>query len=104
MQQSFVALRTGGTGGAFRPPVAGYYDSLPAPLQHMLDKTMTCAAIGTRAVVADRLASFIARTQADEVIVTSQIYDHAARKHSIAIAAEALVMAESRAGAVRMAS
>jgi alkanesulfonate monooxygenase SsuD/methylene tetrahydromethanopterin reductase-like flavin-dependent oxidoreductase (luciferase family) len=58
----------------------------------MLDDTMTCAAIGTRDVVAERLAKFIARTQADEVIVTSQIYDHSARKRSIAIAAEAMNM------------
>jgi luciferase family oxidoreductase group 1 len=90
MQQSFVALRSGTTRGGFRPPVAGYYDSLPPQFQHMLNETMTCAAIGTRDVVAERLGRFIARTQADEVIVTSQIYGHAARKRSIAIAAEAM--------------
>jgi luciferase family oxidoreductase group 1 len=93
MQQAFVALRTGATAGGFRPPVPGYYDSLPAQFQHMLDDTMTCAAIGTRDVVAERLRAFIARTQVDEVIVTSQIYDHAARKRSIAIAAEAMALA-----------
>jgi luciferase family oxidoreductase group 1 len=90
MQQAFVALRTGAVGGGFRPPVAGYYESLPAAAQQMLDQTMTCAAIGTRDTVAAGLAALIARTQADEVIVTSQIYDHAARKRSIAIAAEAM--------------
>jgi len=97
MQQSFVALRTGAVTGGFRPPLPGYYDSLPAPVQHMLDDTFTCAAIGTRDVVAERLAAFIARTKADEVIVTSQIYDHEARKRSIAIAAEAMEIAGSRA-------
>ena len=96
MQQSFVALRTGAVGGGFRPPLAGYYDSLPVPVQRMLADTMTCAAIGTRDVVADRLAAFIARTQADEVIVTSQIYDHEARKRSIAIATEAMGTVRSR--------
>jgi alkanesulfonate monooxygenase SsuD/methylene tetrahydromethanopterin reductase-like flavin-dependent oxidoreductase (luciferase family) len=55
---------------------------------------MTCAAIGTGDVVAERLGKFIARTQADEVIVTSQIYDHTARKRSIAIAAEAMALAD----------
>lgn len=90
MQQAFVALRSGTASGGFRPPVPGYYDSLPAQFQHMLDETMTCAAIGTREVVAERLAAFVARTRADEVIVTSQIYDHTARKRSIAIAAEAM--------------
>jgi luciferase family oxidoreductase group 1 len=94
MQQTFVALRTGsGTSNGFRPPVPGYYDSLPPQFQHMLAETMTCSAIGTRDVVADRLQKFIERTQADEVIVTSQIYDHTARKRSIAIAAEAMALA-----------
>ena len=92
MQQSFVALRTGATRGGFRPPVAGYYDSLPPQFQQMLDETMTGGAIGPRGVVAEKLRKFIARTQADEVILTSQIYDHAARKRSIAIAAEAMRM------------
>ncbi len=92
MQQAFVALRTGAVGGGFRPPVPGYYESLPAPVQQMLDETMTCAAIGTREVVAERLGAIIARTQADEVIVTGQIYDHIARKRSIAIAVEAMAL------------
>ncbi len=92
MQQAFVALRTGAKSRGFQPPVPGYYDSLPAPIQHMLDDTMTCAAIGTRDVVAERLRKFVARTQADEVIVASQIYDHSARKRSIAIAAEAMAL------------
>jgi hypothetical protein len=37
---------------------------------------------------------------ADEVIVTSQIYDHNARKRSIAIAVEAMQMVVERTGAV----
>lgn len=92
MQQSFVALRTGATTGGFRPPIPGYYDSLPPAAQNMLNKTLTCAAIGTRDVVADRLGEFIARTQVDEVIIASQIYDHGARKRSISIAMEAMAM------------
>ncbi len=90
MQQTFVALRSGAPLTGFRPPMAGYYASLPAQFQHMLQDAMTCAAIGTRDVVADRLRKFITRTQVDEVILTSQIYDHAARKRSIAIAVEAM--------------
>ncbi len=92
MQQSFVARRTGAVGSGLRPPLPGYYESLPAPVQQMLDDTMICTAVGTRDVVAERLAAFIARTQANEVIMTSQIYDLAARQRSIAIAAEAMAM------------
>jgi hypothetical protein len=36
------------------------------------------------------LHAFIERTQADELMITSQIYDHAARRWSFEIAAEAL--------------
>jgi luciferase family oxidoreductase group 1 len=100
MQQAFVALRTGATGSGFRPPVAGYYESLADPVRTMLDDTMKFAAIGTRDVVAERLAALIKRTVADEVIVTSQIYDHNARKRSIAIAVEAMQMVVERTGAV----
>jgi len=36
------------------------------------------------------LQNFIQRTQANELMITSQIYDHAARLRSFEIAAEAL--------------
>ncbi|MGF2482020.1 LLM class flavin-dependent oxidoreductase, partial [Ralstonia pseudosolanacearum] len=45
-------------------------------------------AIGSPHTVRDALASFIARTGADEIMVTSQIFDHAARLRSFEIAAE----------------
>lgn len=89
MQQSFVALRTG-TPGKLKPPVAGYADTLPPQAKAMLDDVLSVSSIGTTAQVARDLDAFIRRTDADEVIVTSQIFDHAARKRSIAIAAEAM--------------
>jgi len=93
MQQAFVALRTGSVGGGLRPPVAGYYESLPAGQRAMLDEMMSFAAIGTRDRVAERLSALLARTQADEVIITSQIHDHRARLRSIEIAADAMAHA-----------
>ncbi|MET0366366.1 MAG: LLM class flavin-dependent oxidoreductase [Sphingobium sp.] len=88
MQQGFVALRTGQP-GKVRPPVRGYYESLPPGAKAMLDDVLSVSSIGTTDKVADDLRALIRRTQADEIIVTSQIFDHAARKRSIAIAAEA---------------
>ncbi|MET0137773.1 MAG: LLM class flavin-dependent oxidoreductase [Sphingobium sp.] len=88
MQQSFVALRTG-TPGKLKPPVRGYIDTLSPPLRAMLDDVLAVTSIGTPERVAADLAAFIARTQADEIIVASQIFDHQARKRSVAIAAEA---------------
>ena len=53
----------------------------------MLDDILACAAIGSPETVRARLTSLIARTNADELILTSQIYDHAARVRSFEIAA-----------------
>lgn len=89
MQQTFIRLRTGQP-GKVPPPVAGYYDTLPPQGQAMLDDVLAVSAIGTADQVARDLDAVIRRTGADEIIVTSQIFDHAARKHSIRIAAEAM--------------
>ena len=56
----------------------------------MLDQMMTCTAIGTVDDVAKGVAALLDRTQADEVIIGSQIFDSAARRHSFALAAEAM--------------
>lgn len=89
MQQSFVALRTGQP-GKLKPPVPGYLDTLPPQARMMLDGVLSCSAIGGPDKVRDALSRFIDRTQVDEVILVSSIYDHDARKRSLGIAAEAL--------------
>jgi luciferase family oxidoreductase group 1 len=88
-QQSFVALRTGAP-RQLPPPVAGYRASLGAQGAAMLDQVLSCSSIGTRDTVANDLAAFVRRTGVDEVMVTSAIYDHAARKRSLTITAEAV--------------
>ena len=45
--------------------------------------------IGSPDTVRKGLEAFVARTGADEVMITSQIFDHAARVRSFEIAAEA---------------
>ncbi|WP_294136873.1 LLM class flavin-dependent oxidoreductase [Sphingobium sp.] len=85
MQQAFVRLRTGQP-GKLQPPVEGYYDSLPPQAQAMLSDVLSVSSIGTQADVERDLTAFVARTQVDELILTSQIHDVAARKHSVAIA------------------
>jgi luciferase family oxidoreductase group 1 len=88
MQQTFIALRTG-TPGKMPPPVPGYLDTLPGPWRAMLDNVLSCSSIGDRADVSRDLSAFVRRTGVDEVIVTSAIFDHEARKRSLAIAMEA---------------
>jgi luciferase family oxidoreductase group 1 len=86
LQQAFVNLR-GGNPTRLPPPVPGFADRLAPPQAALLDGILACAAVGSAATVRRRLESLIARTQADELILTSQIYDHAARLRSFEIAA-----------------
>ena len=89
MQQSMLALRTGRIRGGFPAPVPGYYDSLSPQEQHNLDGMQSVSVTGTQAMVEQFFAEVITRTDADEIILTSPIYNHAARKHSITLAANA---------------
>ena len=95
-QQAFVALRTGHP-RQLPPPVPGYRAALGAQGSAILDHVLQCSAVGSPATVARGLAAFIARTGVDEVMLTSAIYDHDARKTSLTIAANA--MQEMRAAA-----
>jgi alkanesulfonate monooxygenase SsuD/methylene tetrahydromethanopterin reductase-like flavin-dependent oxidoreductase (luciferase family) len=47
-----------------------------------------CSVVGSAATVRDGIAAFAERTQVDEIIITSTIYDHAARLRSYEILAE----------------
>lgn len=88
-QQAFVAIRTG-RGIQLPPPVHGYRESLGPQGNAMLDQVLSASAIGGPAKVRDQLAAFIARTGADELMLTSAMFDHDARKRSLAIAAAAM--------------
>ncbi len=88
-QQAFVALRTGKP-GRLPPPVEGYREGLGAQGRAILDHVLQCSAIGTRETVARSIAAFVERTQADELMIASSIYDPDARKRSLTITAEAM--------------
>jgi luciferase family oxidoreductase group 1 len=89
VQQAFVNLRTG-TPGPLPPPRAGYMDALPAEAQAMLRSALSCTAAGGPETVRRGLEDFIARTGVDEIILTSQTFEQAARLRSFEIAAEVL--------------
>lgn len=84
MQQAFVNLRSGRP-GRLQPPVSGYLDALGPQERTMLDQVLSCSAIGAPQTVARQLQQFIERTGADELMITSQIFDHQARLHSYEI-------------------
>ena len=81
VQQAFVALRTGNP-GRLKPPQEGYLQCLPYPQRALLDQLLSCSAIGSPATVKAAVEHFVDRTGADELMVTSQIFDHDARLRS----------------------
>jgi luciferase family oxidoreductase group 1 len=87
MQQAFVNLRSGRP-TQLPPPRAGYDAELPPAARAMLAGVLACSGIGSAHTVRRALAAFIDRTQPDELLLTSQIYEHAARLRSFEIAAE----------------
>jgi luciferase family oxidoreductase group 1 len=84
MQQAFVSLRLGRP-KRLPPPVEDYLSSLDPPERAILDQVLTCSAIGSQKTVAKSIRNFIARTEADELMISSHIFDHAARLHSYEI-------------------
>lgn len=86
-QQAFVNLRSG-RAGKLPPPVEGYDRDLDPAARQMLAQTLSCSVVGSRETVRNGLEAFITRTGADELMVTAQVFDHAARKRSYEILAD----------------
>ena len=93
VQQAFLALRTGQP-TQLPPPKRDYAATLPADARAMLRSLLSCSAIGAPKRVREQVEEFIARTGADELIVTSQIYDLEARLRSYALLMEAIAPVE----------
>jgi luciferase family oxidoreductase group 1 len=94
MQQAFVNLRSGRP-AQLPPPVAGYTERTGPQEKAILDQVLSCCAIGSPPVVRAALQDFIARTAADELMITSQIHDHASRLRSYEITAQLLSGADA---------
>jgi luciferase family oxidoreductase group 1 len=86
MQQAFVNLRSGRP-TQLPPPVEGYEHRLPPAAQAMLADVLTCSAVGSPETVGRALTAFIERVRPDELMITSQMFDHSARLRSYEIAA-----------------
>tara|TARA_R110001592_G_scaffold46032_1_gene146832 strand:- start:679 stop:1440 length:762 start_codon:yes stop_codon:yes gene_type:complete len=84
MQRAFVNLRRGNP-GKLQPPVDNYLQELSLSEQSLLQNIMSCSAIGDPKTVLAKTQAFIAKTGADELMITSQIYSHQARLRSYEI-------------------
>ncbi|HEX4365609.1 MAG TPA: LLM class flavin-dependent oxidoreductase [Rhodopila sp.] len=91
-QQAFLNLRRGRP-GKLPPPVADFEAGVDRYGRAMLADALACAVVGGPETVRDGLAAFVASTGADELMVTAQIFDHAARKRSFSILAEQVAKA-----------
>ncbi|HEX2939871.1 MAG TPA: LLM class flavin-dependent oxidoreductase, partial [Rhodopila sp.] len=87
LQQAFLNLRSGRP-GKLPPPVDGLESQLDWRGKAMLDNALACSVVGSPTTVREGIATFVARTGADELMVTAQIFDHAARRRSFEILAE----------------
>ena len=96
VQQAFVNLRSGRP-GKLPPPKAGYAESLNEGERAMIAQALSCSAVGSPGTVRAAIDAFTAATGADELMITSQIWDHDARVRSLELLAGA--MADGRAAA-----
>ncbi|WP_271147212.1 LLM class flavin-dependent oxidoreductase [Brevundimonas sp. NIBR10] len=89
VQQAFVNLRSGRP-GKLPPPVEGYEQALGEAERGMIAQALACSAVGSPATVRREIDAFVARTGADELMITSQIWSHADRVRSLELLADAM--------------
>jgi luciferase family oxidoreductase group 1 len=87
MQMSYLNL-VRGTPGRLDAPVDDIESQWAPHERAHIERALACTFVGSPATVRDQLRDFIARTQADEIIFTTQVYDHVARLRSYEMLAE----------------
>jgi len=85
LELAFLRLRRGEPGKL--PGPVERVDASPAE-QALVRRALQYSMVGTRDAVRRGLATFLERTHVDELMLTGQIHDHAARLRSFEIAAE----------------
>jgi luciferase family oxidoreductase group 1 len=95
LQQAFINLRLGRP-GKLPPPEPDFAARLGPLERSILEQTLSSTIVGTQETVLRGLEEFAERTGADELMVTSQIFDHEARLRSFEIVARAPSLAGSR--------
>ncbi|ELZ5940131.1 luciferase-like monooxygenase [Providencia vermicola] len=89
MQQAFVMLRRGQP--AQLPPPVQDMDKIWSPAEQLgVQQALGMSLVGDKAKVRHGIASILRQTQADEIMVNGQIFDHQARLYSFELAMEAM--------------
>jgi len=85
LQQSFVNLRRGRPG--LIPPPIDDIEAYWTPAERIgVEQALACSVVGDPDQVRAGLAAFVERHRPDELMLTANVYDHAARKRSFEIA------------------
>ena len=84
--QAMLALRRGKP-IQLPPPLENFEAQLNPQEIAMLEMITTCSAVGSVDSVAEQMAGFLARTEADELMCVGSIYDHEKRVESFRLAA-----------------
>jgi luciferase family oxidoreductase group 1 len=87
-QQAFVNLRRGKP-GLVPPPLASAaaIDAFCTPQEKAgVDRALACAVVGAPDTVRAGIAAFVARHRPDELLLTANVFDHAARVRSFDLA------------------
>jgi len=89
VQQHFVRMRRN-TRGQLPPPIADIEEFWTEPEKHFATQMLACSVVGGPETVKQGLQQLLDKTQADELMFTSQIFDHQARLQSVEITARAM--------------
>ena len=89
LQQAFINLRLGRP-GKLPPPQKGFAERLGILERSILEQTLSSAVVGTEETAVKGLETFAERTGADELMLTSQIFDHRARLRSFEMVARGI--------------
>ena len=88
LQQSFVNLRRGHPGLIPAPidDIETYWNPLE---KSGVQQALACSVVGDEQTVREGIAAFIERHKPDELLITANVFEHAARVRSFEIAAQA---------------
>lgn len=89
MQQAFVMLRRGQT-SQLPPPVENMGSIWSPAEQFGVQQALAMSLVGDKAKVRHGLESILRQTQADEIMVNGQIFDHQARLYSFELAMQVM--------------
>ena len=88
-QQAFVRLRRGEPG--LGPPPIDDIEAFWSPAEKaMVKDALACSVVGDATDLREGIAAFADRHRPDELMLTGNIFDHAARKHSFTLASQAM--------------